>query len=313
LKKEGLPMNNGKVNWTGNFPAVVTPFTKDGAIDEKKFVENIELLMSEGIHGAVVSGCNGEAWALEPEERVRLFELAVKAAKGRIPVIAGTGGIVTGHVVALSKAAKEAGADGVMVLPPPYAMISAREAVNHYRIVSDEAKIPILIYNVPRRTGINLTPDVMEQLAEIEYVVAVKEACDDFVQVQATLAAVGERVRVFTGKSAARGMAAVMAGAVGFVSSQDPHVMGREGISLYELSAKGDIEGARRVQMRTLKLNKTLSPIGTDPANMKAAMNLLGRPGGHVRLPMLDLTAAELERVEGVLDALGLRKSRVAA
>jgi 4-hydroxy-tetrahydrodipicolinate synthase len=306
-------MNDGKVNWKGNFPAVVTPFKKDGFIDEKKFVENIELLMSEGIHGVVVSGCNGEAWALEPEERVRLFKLAVEAAKSRITVIAGTGGIITGHVVELSKAAKEAGADGVMVLPPPYAMISAREAINHYRIISDQAKIPILIYNVPRRTGINLTPDVMQQLAKINFVVAIKEACDDFVQLETTIAAVGDRLRVFTGKSAARGMAAVMAGAVGFVSSQDPHVMGREGISLYELSAKGDIENARRVQMRTLKLNKTLSPIGTDPANMKAAMNILGRPGGYVRLPMLDLTGEEMERVESVLDDLKLLKSRAAA
>ncbi len=299
-------MNDGKVDWTGNFPAVVTPFTKDGEIDEGKFAENIDLLISEGIHGAVVSGCNGEAWALEAEERVRLFKLAVETAKGRIPIIAGTGGIITGHVVALSKAAKEVGADGVMVLPPPYAMISAREAVNHYRLISDGARIPILVYNVPRRTGINLTPDIMKQLVEVEYVAAIKEACDDFVQLEATIAAVGEQVRVFTGKSAVRGLPGVIVGAVGFVSSQDPHVMGREGISLFALVFNGDIENARQVQRRTLKLNKTLSPIGTDPANMKAAMNILGRPGGHVRLPMLDLTDAEKEQVRGVLDALDL-------
>ena len=109
-------MNNGKVAWSGNFPAVVSPFTRDGEIDEKKFVANIELLMEEGISGVVVSGSNGESWALRPKERLRLFALAKETTQGRIPVIGGSGSIITGDVIELTKAAGEVGVDGVMAL-----------------------------------------------------------------------------------------------------------------------------------------------------------------------------------------------------
>lgn len=299
-------MNDGKVAWNGNFTAVVTPFTQDGAIDEGKFVENLELLMSEGIDGLVVSGCTGEAWALDGEERLRLFGLAVEAAKGRVPVIAGTGGIITAKVTELSIAAKAAGVDGVMVLPPYYAMINEEEVLAHYRAVSSGAQAPILLYNIPRRTGINLTPELCRRLADVDYVVAIKESSNDFVQVEETLRAVGERIIVFTGHSAERGMAAVLVGCPGFVSSMETQVMGREAISLYRLSAGGDLDAARRVQMRTLALDKAMRGIGTFPANLKAAMNARGRPGGFVRAPLLDLNADQQATVGAILTDLEL-------
>lgn len=299
-------MNDGKVDWKGNFTAVVTPFTEDGDIDETKFVDNIELLLSEGLHGVIVSGCTGESWSLEADERLRLFKLAVEAVKGRGPVIAGTGGIVTRKVMELSRAAKEAGVDGVMILPPYYAMINDKEVVAHYQAVSDGARVPILLYNIPRRTGINLTPDLCKRLADIEYVAAIKESSNDFIQVEATLAAVGDRITVFTGHSAERGMAAVIMGCPGYVSSMETQVMGREAIDLYELTAKGDLDAARRVQMRTLALDKAMRGIGTFPANLKAAMNMLGRPGGYVRPPLLDLDEEQQARVRAVLADTGL-------
>jgi len=306
-------MNNGKVDWSGNFTAVVTPFTESGDIDNGKFVENLELLMSEGIDGLVVSGCTGEAWALEGDERVRLFRLAVETAKGRVPVIAGTGGIMTAKVVALSLAAKDVGVDGIMVLPPYYAMVKENEALVHYKAISDEAKSPILLYNIPRRTGINLTPAFCEKLADIEYVAAIKESSDDFVQVEETLRIVGDRITVFTGHSAERGMAAVLLGCAGFVSSMETQVMGAEAISLYRLSAAGDLDGARRVQMRTLALDKAMRGMGTFPANLKAAMNVLGRPGGFVRPPLLNFTEQQIAEVRATLDAVDVTMAQDAA
>ena len=299
-------MNNGKVDWKGNFVALVTPFTKEGDVDEKKFIENIELLLSEGVHGVIVSGCTGESWSLESSEKERLYRIAVDTVKGRATVIAGTGGIVTRSVVALSKGAKEAGVDGVMILPPYYAMINEKEVIAHYRAISDEARVPILLYNIPRRTGVNLTPELCEELAELDYVVAIKESSNDFVQVEATLAALGDRMLVFTGHSAERGVAAVLLGCQGYVSSMESQVMGRGAIPLYELAASGKVDEARKMQMRTLQLDQAMRKVGTFPANLKAAMNILGRAGGYARAPILGLNEAGVQRVRSILDGLDL-------
>ncbi len=298
-------MNDGKVRWEGNMPAVVTPFTADRALDERGFVENIEWLMAEGVHGVVVSGCTGEAWAVTDEEKLRLFRLAVETAKGRITVIGGTGSILTGRVTALSIAAKETGIDGVMVLPPFYAMPTRRELIAHYRAISDGARLPIMVYNIPSRTGINLTPEIMEELAEIEYVVALKESHSDFVQLEATVARLGDRVRVFSGFAAVRAVAAIVMGCAGLVSSMDAHLMGRQAISLFALSKKGDFDTARPIQQRALSLIETLHHLGSEASVLKGAMNLIRRPGGHVRPPLLDLADGEIEQVRAALVAHG--------
>lgn len=303
-------MDNGKVDWKGSFVAVVTPFAKDGAIDERRFVENLELLMSEGIDGIVVSGCTGESWALDGAERLRLFRLAADAAKGRVPVIGGTGGIDTRKVAELSIAAKGAGADGVMILPPYYAVINRREIAAHFKYISDTARVPILLYNMPKRTNINMPPEFIAELAELEWIVALKQSSNDFVELEQTLAACGGRIRVFAGHSAERGVAAVLMGCPGFVSSMESQIMGREAISMYRLAVEGRLEEARRVQMRTLRLDKGMRALGTFPANTKAAMNLLGRPGGYARPPLLDLDESETARVAVLLDELGLRTGR---
>ena len=299
-------MNDGKVSWRGNFPAVVTPFTKTGEIDEAKFAENLELLLSEGIHGAVVSGSNGESWALKGPERLRLFSLAKQVIGDRATVIGGTGSIPTGDVAELSKAARKTGIDGVLIMPPYYCGASRREVVEHFRTISNEARVPILVYNSPKATGVDIVADFAAELAEIEWVVGIKQSTLDFTVFEETVAACGDRIAVFTGHSAKRGMAAVVAGAAGFVSSLDPHVLGREGISLFELSASGDYDAARRVQMRTLALDRGLAGITSGPAVMKAAMNMLGRPGGYPRRPLLEASEAEKQGIRRVLDRLGL-------
>jgi 4-hydroxy-tetrahydrodipicolinate synthase len=299
-------LNNGKVEWGGNFPAVVTPFDRDGEIDEPKFVANLELLVSEGANGVVVSGSNGESWALKPAERMRLFKLAKDAVGRQATVIGGSGGIITGDVVELTKAAGEAGIDGVMVMPPYYCGATRREVVEHFRQISNEAKTPILVYNSPKSTGVDVVADFAAELAEIEWVVGIKQSTLDFTVFEETVAACGEALRVFTGHSAKRGLAAVLAGAVGFVSSLDPHVMGREGISLFRLADSGDYDAARRVQMRTLTMDRGLGGITSGPAVMKAAMNMLNRPGGYPRRPLLPASASQQEEIRNVLDGLGL-------
>ena len=306
-------MNDGKVDWTGNFPAVVTPFTHDGAIDEGKFLANIELLVAEGADGIIVSGSNGESWALEGDERLRLFKIAAALMKGKVPVIAGTGGIVTRRVVDLTRAAKEVGCAGAMIMPPYYAMVNRKEVTAHYQAISDGARLPIMLYNSPAATGFNLTAEVCAELVRIDHVVAVKQSVPDFVEFANTVDAVGDRLRVFTGSSGKRGLAAVAVGCVGFISSEDAHVMGREGIALWKLASRGPIERARALQARILRMKNLLGKIGTAPAAMKTAMNLLGRPGGCVRPPLLNLDEAETAKVRAALETLGLLKGARAA
>ncbi len=307
-------MNNGKVDWKGCFVAVITPFTAAGEIDEAKFVANLELLISEGIDGLVISGCTGESWALEPEERLRLFKLAVATARKKVTVVAGTGGISTRKVAELSIAAKDAGCDGVMILPPYYAVPGLREVAAHYRAINDQAKTPIMLYNIPRRTGVNMTPEFYDELVKLEWVVAIKESSKEFVQLQDVIGHVGDKVTVLAGHSAERGVPAVVMGCKGYVSSMETQIMGREAISMFALTKAGKLEEAKKIQARTHALDAALrSAVGTFPANTKTAMNLLGRPGGHVRPPLLDLTPAETERCADVLRGLGLLKGDRAA
>jgi 4-hydroxy-tetrahydrodipicolinate synthase len=305
-------MNNGKVDWQGVFPAVITPFTQDGAIDDRKFCDLLELLISEGINGAVLGGCTGESWALTGDERMHITKLALDVAKKRIPIIISTSEMVTQHTVDQSKRAKELGAQGVMVLPPFFAKVNRREVTHHYKRVSDEARIPILMYNLPGRSGTNLTPDFLEELVELDWICGIKESHNDFPQFEATVKAVGERIQVFTGNSADRGLAAVLMGACGFVGAFEPQIMGREGVALYTLAKKGDVAAASRVQRRTMAMNEGVRKIGSAPANLKAALNMMGRHGGYPRSPVLELTDDEKNRLRAVLDGLGLLKREAA-
>jgi 4-hydroxy-tetrahydrodipicolinate synthase len=299
-------MNNGKIAWEGSFVAAVTPFTSAGELDTRGFSDNIARLVDEGADGIVVSGCTGESWALTADERVRLFKLAVDTVGSRVPVIAGTGGIVTQSVIELSQRARDVGAAGIMVLPPYYCMAGRRDIIAHYKAISDAVHHPILLYNVPRRVGFNLTPDVLEEMVAIEWVVAIKESSADFIQFEATVERVGERISVFTGRSAERGVPAVLMGAKGWVSSVESQVIGREAIQMYDLCKAGNIERAREIQLRTLALDQAIHHIGTFPANLKAAMNLVGRGGGYPRPPILPLSGDEFDRVRDVLERFKL-------
>ena len=171
-------MDKRSVNWSGVIPALVTPFDAKGAIDERGFVENIEICLGNGVAALVPSGCTGEFWALTAAERVRLFQLTVQAARGRVPVIASTGAVTTQEVIALSTAAQEAGCNGIMVLPPYFVRPTADDLVAHYSAISDAVKLPMMLYNIPN-TGNPLTPELVARLAEIDTVVAIKESSLD--------------------------------------------------------------------------------------------------------------------------------------
>ena len=294
------------VMWQGNFNAVVTPFRQDGSIDEVAFKKNIELLISEGIDGLVVTGCTGESWALSNDERTRMHRIAVEASSGRVPVIAGTLAMLTDTVVEQSKKAKDAGADGVMVTPPHFILPSEEDITKHYSCISQEADVPILVYNNPRRVGVDIPPALLEKLCEIENVVAVKQSSGNFTDIVETVRLCGDKIRVFAGHCAARGFPCVAMGTHGFVSSGETQILGKKAIDLYRLSAAGDNHAARSLQYRLVELSHAMHGLGTFPSALKAAMNLVGRPGGYPRDPIQPLREEDQKRLQSNLHSLGV-------
>ena len=299
-------MDRRDVNWKGSFCALITPFKENEEVDEKLFRDNIELLISEGLDGIVISGCTGESWSLTKDDKKKIFKWGVEQARNRVTVIGGVGQIITKDVIELAQYAKEIHMNGVMILPPYYCLIKEREVIAHYKAVSDAVKIPILVYNIPRRTSINLDEKFLEKLADIDCVVAVKESSDDFVQTERTIKALKDRLVILPGHSAVRGFPLVLMGADGYVSSLESQVMGKEAISLYQLAVNREIEKGRAVQEKCLILDTEMRKCGTFPANVKAAMNLRGRPGGFPRRPLLLPSKEEQEEIRKILTRLNL-------
>lgn len=285
------------MNWRGNFCAVITPFTADGVLDEERFARNLELLLAEGIDGFVVAGHTGEAWALDVDERFRLFAIAAAVAAGRVPVIGSASAVRTEDAIALARGAEARGLDGVMLTAPAYAMVNEAEILVHFQAVSDHCGLPVMLYNIPRRVGRELTPELLARAAAIDRVVALKQSGPSFDDIGRVLDRCGDRLLVFAGNSAERGLPAVAVGADGFVSSVETQALGAEAISLWRLAVSGDVETARTVQRRCAQVKAVLSKFGTEPAALKAAMNHVGRPGGYPRPPILPLSAEEASQV----------------
>jgi 4-hydroxy-tetrahydrodipicolinate synthase len=294
------------VGWRGNLCAVITPFAEDGTLDEDRFAQNLELLLDEGIDGFVVAGHTGEAWALDAAERFRLFDIAVAVAAGRVPVLGAVSAIRTGEAIDLAQGAERRRLDGVMLTAPAYAMVNEAEILAHFTAVSNACSLPIMLYNIPRRIGRDLSPELLNRAADIERVVALKQSSPSFDDIARALDVCGDRMLVFAGNSADRGLPAAAVGADGFVSSVETQVLGAEAIALWRLSVAGDYEAARAVQRRTSRVKKFLGAFGTEPAALKVAMNHIGRPGGFPRPPILPLTPEQVMQVETFMDELAL-------
>jgi len=301
-------MRKESIKWEGCFAAVVTPFTENGELDKEAFCKNIELLIQEGIDGIVVCGCTGESWALTDEEKRLIFKLTVDQVKERVVTIGGTGEITPSHTIKLSRYAKDAGMDGVMIHPPARVIPNKREILGFYEEVSSSIDIPILLYNIIKRQGVDLSLDLIDRLADIENIVAIKESSNDFERVMEVIQIAGERIQVFTGHSAQRGVPAILMGAKGWVGSLEPQVMGKEAIDMYKHIKNGQLQRAKEIQYRCMALDKGMrgGRAGTFPAFVKYAMNLLGRPGGFPRKPVLPLTDEEKKHVQNVLKSINL-------
>ncbi len=298
-------MDKSSVDWHGTIPALTTPFDAQGRIDEAGFRANVELCIGYGVDGVMVGGCTGEFWALAREERKRLMTLCVETVRKRAVVLAGTGAITTAETIELTRHAAAAGCDGAVILPPFFVRPTADDIVAHYRAISDAVELPLVLYNIPSCAVNALTPDLVDRLADLERVVAIKESSGDFANFYKTIEVAGDRLRVFMGPSSTMGLAAVSVGATGFIDCF-PMIWGTEAVQFFRACKAGDLATAQRLQERGLRLTELTVANGRNLYSAtKAAMNMLGKPGGLPRAPLRPLAEPHLSELRRGLIDLG--------
>lgn len=298
-------MNRDSIDWSGPMPATTTPFNADLSIDEDGFVANISRLFDAGATGMVAAGCTGEFWALTLDERARLAKLAVDACRGRGPAIIGSGSISEDEVIEQAFAARDAGADGVLVMPPFFATVTEAEIIAHFETIADRSPLPVVLYNIPGNAGNAITPQIADRLADLDKVVAIKESSGDWNNFQATLSRVKDRIRVFCGPSSLFGVPATLAGADGLIDCF-PNVWAPGCLDLWYKSRSGELDDAWALQRTGIALTELFTTGGRTlyPAT-KATMNHLGVPGGgHMRPPYRDLQGTPLTGLIAGFDRL---------
>ena len=306
-------MNRTSVDWAGPMPALTTPFRDDFTIDEAAFAANVDRLFEAGATGMVVAGCTGEFWALTLAERARLARVAAAAGRGRGPVIVGAGAIREGEIVDQIHAAKEAGADGALVLPPYFVRLNDRELIRHFETVDAQSVLPLVLYNIPGNAGNAISPELADRLADLDRVVAIKESGGDWTSFHDTLLRVRDRIRVFCGPSSVFGVAATLAGADGLIDCF-PNVWAPGCLDLWHATRAGRMREAWSLQRTGLALTELFTTGGRSlyPAT-KAAMDRLGfAGGGRPRPPLRPLEGEALRGLEEGLDRLLARQSEAA-
>jgi 4-hydroxy-tetrahydrodipicolinate synthase len=288
------------------FPAIVTPFDESGRIDDAGFTTIVERFTEWGVHGLVIAGHNGESWALRPGERAHLVRLARAVFQDRLPIVVGIDAVAPAEVIEEAHDVLKAGADGIMVEPPFLVATATRqETMTRYRTVLDGAGCPVIIYNNPRRTQINLTVEVTAELAQHERVAGVKESVRDLAHLVTLINKVGDNATVFVGPAPFI-LPGLIMGARGFISSGPLELLGARGVELYYAARAGDLERARPLAYVATAMYPVLFGIGTWPASLKAAMQMMGLPAGIPRPPVLPLDREATEKLRGHLAEIGL-------
>ena len=299
-------MNRESIDWRGPMVAVITPFDRDGNIDEANFSSNVRRMLDNRATGIVVGGCTGEFWALSHDERCHLFQLGVKSAEGRGTVIVGTGAVTVEETIQLTSEAERTGCNGALILPPYFVQLTEDQLFHHYENISAAVNIPIMLYNIPGNAVNAITPALAARLADLDRVVAIKESSGDWNNFYATLVMVKDNIRVFCGPSSLYGAPAVSLGADGTIDCF-PNIWAPGGMDLYYSTLEGRTAESQNLQATGLKLTELFTSGGRSlyPAT-KAAMDLLGYFGGNPRSPLMPLKGQVLKELQNGLVTLGI-------
>lgn len=281
----------------GSGVALVTPFNETG-VDFNKLGELIEYHIENKTDALIVCGTTGESTTMSDEEQFAVIDFTVKKVNKRIPVIAGTGSNNTMHSVYLSKEAEKLGVDGLLVITPYYNKTNQRGLKLHFETIASSTKLPIILYNVPGRTGVNIKPSVIAELAEIKNIVAVKEASGDLAQVAEIARLVPEGFAIYSGNDDSI-LPLLSLGGVGVISVV-ANICPKETHDLVEKFLNGDVEGSRKLQLGMKSLIDKLF-IEVNPIPVKTAMNLLGFEVGDLRLPLAPMEESNLKTLRDEL------------
>ncbi len=286
----------------GSIVALITPF-RNGAIDVEAFRGLIEWHIAEGTHGFVPVGTTGESPTLSHEEHERVIELCVATVAGRRPVIAGTGSNSTAEAIRLTRHAKEAGADAALIVTPYYNKPTQEGLYAHYRAIHDAVDLPIIIYNIPGRSVVDMRPETMARLAELPNIVGVKDATGDIVRPLVTREMCGEDFCQLTGEDA-NTLAFLAHGGAGCISVT-ANVAPGLCAAVHEAWRRGEAAEALALHRRLLPLHQALF-LETSPAPVKYAVSVLGRCNPELRLPLVPVSESTRAAVDRALRGLGL-------
>jgi len=282
--------------------ALVTPFTKDGALDEPALRKLVDWQIAEGIHFLVPCGSTGEAVTMTPSEHRRVVEITVEQAKGRVPIVAGAGSNDTAKAVAMSKEMKAAGATHLLHVSPMYNKPPQRGIIAHFERIADATDLPVIVYNVPGRTGSNIEPKTTLALAKLKNIAAVKEASGNLGQITEILRDRPDHFAVLSGddEMTLPVMTAGGDGVISVISNATPKAM----VQLCNAAGKGDFAAARKLHFQLLAWMR-VAFIESNPIPAKAAMAMLGRMENRLRLPLVPLDEKHTEAVRSALRTAG--------
>jgi len=294
---------NKKLPFTGSGVAIVTPF-KDGKVDFDKLGELIEYHIENKTDAIIVCGTTGEAATMPDAEHLSVIEYSVKKAAGRICIVAGTGSNDTKHGIELSKNAEKCGADALLLVTPYYNKATQKGLIQHYTAIADAVSIPIILYSVPSRTGVNILPETLLELSKHPNIVGVKEASGNISQVAKIAAVCGDKLAIYSGDDNMT-VPIMSLGGVGVISVI-ANILPEETHNMTELYLKGDHKGALDLQLKMLNVMESMF-YEVNPIPVKTAMNILGFDVGELRLPMCEMEDGNKKKLEAALRDYGFK------
>lgn len=293
-----------KIIFKGCGTAIVTPFAEDG-VNFEEFKKMIEFQINEGADSIIVCGTTGESSTMTTEEKKETIKFAIDVAAKRIPIIAGTGGNCTKSAIEMSKYAESVGADAVLVVTPYYNKTTQAGLVAHYKAIAESINIPIVLYNVPSRTGLNITPATCLELSKIDNIVAIKEASGNLSQVAEIANLCRDNLAIYSGNDD-QILPILSLGGLGVISVLS-NVIPKDVHNMIENFFNGNIKEATKLQLDTLKLTSALFS-EVNPIPVKAACNMMGFNAGIPRLPLIEMSESGKENLKNEMINYGIIK-----
>ncbi len=292
----------------GSIVALVTPFSEDFSVDFEAYGRLIDFHLEHGTHGIVPCGCTGEAATLAHDEQKQIIKFTVERVEGRVPVIAGTGSNNTAEALDFTSYAKEVGADGALMISPYYNKPTREGLIAHYKMIAENVDIPIMLYNVPSRTGVKMEPETIAELFECPNIVSVKEACGSVDQVSQIRSLCD--INVMSGDDPLT-LPMMAVGASGVVSVA-ANVVPEKVAAMCDEFDNRNLEAAQALHYELTPLFKALF-VQTNPLPVKAVLAQMGLIKNVLRLPMTSLPADKLESIQPVLDKIGIGRAVAAS